>query len=249
MIILSTLLIFLETSEGRFSDSLFCRANILYRDSRFAEALILYDRLLEIYPYSPTLWYNAGNVEFRAGNFGKAIYRYRQAIVFDPQNEDIRKHLALAEQHLQNPPPKNTPLTFPRLFRDILIGIPEDELLNVFLSFWFLFFLCVFVYRFIPRRWKWFKTGLIFTGSVLIVLGGLSFGKFFWLGALKEVVIFTPVVELRSEADDSAKSETSLFEGWTAEWLREERNWIFIRAENGRMGWISRDVAGVIVYE
>ncbi len=71
-------------------------ANRLYDEAKYAEAEKLYDSIVSGGRYSPELFYNLGNTEFRLDKTGAAILNYERAQSLAPGNPEIAANLAYA---------------------------------------------------------------------------------------------------------------------------------------------------------
>jgi len=79
----------------------FLAANELYAKGKFAEAAAAYESILKTNGQSPSLLFNCGNAEFKAGHLGKAISAYRRAELLTPRNAELRANLAFVRTQVQ----------------------------------------------------------------------------------------------------------------------------------------------------
>ena len=79
----------------------FSSANELYAKGKFAEAAAIYENILKTGGQSPSLLFNAGNAEFKAGHPGKAIAAYRRAELLAPRDPELRANLAFVRKQVQ----------------------------------------------------------------------------------------------------------------------------------------------------
>jgi tetratricopeptide (TPR) repeat protein len=80
--------------------ALFERALADSRDGRFAEALPLWDQVLEIAPDDAPAWSNRGNVRLALGDPEGAIADQERAMTLDPANPDPHLNRGTAEEAL-----------------------------------------------------------------------------------------------------------------------------------------------------
>ena len=73
------------------------RANTAYLRADYRAAIRTYEELLGRGLVSGKLYYNLGNACFKDDQLGRAILCYRRALQFDPNDEDVRYNLAVAE--------------------------------------------------------------------------------------------------------------------------------------------------------
>ncbi len=74
----------------------FADANRLYDQAKYTEAEKLFDSIAGSGHYSPELFYNLGNTEFRLDKPGTAILNYERASWLSPGNPEITANLAYA---------------------------------------------------------------------------------------------------------------------------------------------------------
>jgi tetratricopeptide (TPR) repeat protein len=79
----------------------FTAANKLYSEGKFADAAAAYETILKTGVESPSLLFNAGNAEFKAGHLGKAIATYRRAEQLAPRDAELRANLAFVRNQVQ----------------------------------------------------------------------------------------------------------------------------------------------------
>lgn len=70
-------------------------ANQLYESGQFARAAQAYEQLLDQGFSDSSLFFNLGNAYFKQGDYGRAIFNYRQAERLAPRDADIRANLEL----------------------------------------------------------------------------------------------------------------------------------------------------------
>ncbi len=75
----------------------FERANALYEEERYAEALTMYEQLMGAGVVSAQVLANAGNAAYKANDTGRAVLYYLRALRLDPRNDMARQNLALIE--------------------------------------------------------------------------------------------------------------------------------------------------------
>ena len=83
----------------------FAAANKLYAEGKFTEAANAYEKTIQqagaAGATSPTLYFNAGNAEFKLGHLGRAISAYRLAAQLSPRDPEIQGNLDFARNQVQ----------------------------------------------------------------------------------------------------------------------------------------------------
>jgi tetratricopeptide (TPR) repeat protein len=72
------------------------RANQLYENGRYNEAMQTYKQLVDQDYADSALFYNLGNAHYRRGDLGKAILNYERAARLAPRDGDIQANLTYA---------------------------------------------------------------------------------------------------------------------------------------------------------
>ncbi|MGC9152044.1 MAG: tetratricopeptide repeat protein [Microbacter sp.] len=73
------------------------KANALYSKGQYAAAAQQYEMIRQIEGNAPQLYYNLGNAYYRTGNLGKAILNYNRALLLDPNYDNARFNLRIAQ--------------------------------------------------------------------------------------------------------------------------------------------------------
>jgi tetratricopeptide (TPR) repeat protein len=71
-------------------------ANQNYEEGNYAEAVAIYEAIVESGLHNSTVYYNLGNAYFKQGDLGRAILNYRRAQRLDPRDADIVTNLSVA---------------------------------------------------------------------------------------------------------------------------------------------------------
>ena len=95
LVIWAAILFFPAAIWGQISTQM-DRANHLYNQSRYGEAVDLYEQLVAGSMKNGHLHYNLGNAYFRMENLPKAILHYVKAQNLLPRNEDVEANLEYA---------------------------------------------------------------------------------------------------------------------------------------------------------
>jgi tetratricopeptide (TPR) repeat protein len=217
----------------------FIRANELYREQQYEEAIRIYEQILRQDYESASLHFNLGNAYLKESRLGQAIASYLRALRINPRDPDIQFNLKYAralqvDQGLTEPQASFTGKVF-AAFRDQL------TLRELFYASAVLFwFLCLFIGLWFYRpQWGWSRA-LMWSFLILYLLtAGLTYSKWNTLEQ-KMAVIIQPTVSATSGPDASATLFT-LHEGATGIVTRRYDGWIQIRLPNGLSGWVKRE--------
>lgn len=91
------------------STAYFALGNSLYRQKRFEQASKAYEQALKVDSLSQAesaeVMHNLGNIAMQAKQYEQAIESYKQALIMNPNDDDTRYNLVLAQKQLQKQPP------------------------------------------------------------------------------------------------------------------------------------------------
>ena len=87
-------------SLGLFSqnEALFEKANTLYNEGKYAEAIDNYRAILETEKHSVDLYYNLANAHYKLDNIAPSIYYYEKALKLSPYDEETLNNYSFAKQ-------------------------------------------------------------------------------------------------------------------------------------------------------
>ena len=218
----------------------FTSANQLYAKGKFSDAAASYEKILQTGAVSPTLLFNYGNAEFKAGHLGKAIAAYRHAEQLAPRDAELRANLAFVRNQVQG-------VTQHENFWQNWVGtltLNEGTVLTAIL-FWIT--LALFSARqirpaLVPKlktvTWI-FITLTIFSGTVL----GLQAANHFSAAC---AVVTTDNATARSGPFDDAQSAFTARDGAELSVLDRRDDWVQVVDANGKSGWLSAKLVEVL---
>ncbi len=225
-------------------------ANRLYREQRYSEALLAYERLSEEFPVSAEPLYNAGNACYQMRMYGHAVWYYRKAQVLAPYDQDIQNNLRLAESSLLRPPPLLAPFSMERKLREGLMRIPYFVTVWIFLPAWYVLFALFIIYlRRDRQNRKKILLWMIAPAVFVLTAAVLYLGDAVYVRNYRETVIVKKSCEVKHDPAPESRSEYRIYEGWRAELTEERTDWLRIRLDNGTEGWIRAEEAGIVRYD
>ena len=224
------------------AQQLFEEANKKYTEQDYKAADSLYLILETEGFYSPELYYNLGNVNYKLRNIPETIYYYEKALKLSPSNEDVIHNLKLANQLLAD---KNNIKTSTRI-DDLLYSLIHSST-----NFWAVtalvfallggLLLVVFIVSKNNRLRKIaFYVGVssFLLATTFTYFASLEYNK---LTNYEYGIIYSPYVELKTEPSDKASSAFILHEGTKVKVLNENENWYEISFGDGQVAWIKKE--------
>ena len=242
------LLIFLSSLAKADSKSIMQTANEYYKNNRYQLAIEEYNKLLLDGFEGTSLYYNLGNAHYRLGKVGYAILYYEKALKLSPNDEDVMHNLALAKLNLKDKVDTLPPFFIFNLWEGILAAFSVTGW-TIIVYIIFILVLIVFVVYFFSRsvteqRISFF-TGigltviLLLTISLLIVKMNKEFNT-------KDGIIIETSVIVKSSPDYSSKDSFQIHEGLKVRIEDNVDDWVKIRLDDGKIGWITEKSLGII---
>ena len=222
---------------------IFYKANALYEDGKYDEAINVYTGLIDQGLESGNLYYNIGNSYFKKGELGRAILNYERAIKLIPGDSDLKSNYDFALSQVKNPvPAKSDPfhrkvLNFYRSFSTNGLTILVSVTYMVLLSFVFIFFV---IKPGIRHRYVFTISLLMF---FLISLYALSDRI---TSQNREAVLIAESSDAQFEPVDNATIHYTIYEGTKVYIIQEKMDWLKIRRQDGKIGWIKKADSEII---
>ncbi|MCX8148169.1 hypothetical protein [Thermaurantimonas aggregans] len=215
-------------------DSVFLKANTLYKEGNYQEALLLYDSLLNIGVVFGELLYNVGNASYKINKLGYSRYYYERALYFMPFDEDLITNLNFVLSNIPG---------------DFGFGIPSVvERLQNFLKFsnWkflFLFFSLLFLVLYVVKFWKYLKNKVTYDLVKSIFYVVLSFVCTFLFTVLNDesknrYAIVAESVLTKNEPFESSVDLFTLHEGAKVISIQTDGEFVKIKLPDGKTGWV-----------
>jgi tetratricopeptide (TPR) repeat protein len=227
-------------------EKLFIEANNYMVIQKYSEAILLYEKILDMGFQSSELFYNLGNAFYRNNDIGLSIWAYLSSLKLKPRFEDAARNLTIAQSNTKDKVelPKNiyifdnykrlkSMLTFYEL---VFIG----GLIS--LTFSVISFMIKVQYFQIEQLFNFNKI-IIFIYLLIIII---TIDKYYTDNINKGVVI-TNSVEAFSGPDYGQNKVIFLVnEGVTFNISNKKNNWFEIILIDGSKGWIESKSARVI---
>lgn len=217
----------------------FIRANNLYRDGNFPEAITLYSEIIQAGYESGELHYNLGNAYYKNGELGSAILHFEKAKKFLPRDDDLADNLKMAQMRVADriDTPRLAVWKFVDAVRDYLT---LKSLAAAALILYLISLGLAALYYLLPRgalkRMTFYLTVPVL---VCFLLFAAVFGVRLWREAnVREAVIIADKVEIVSAPDQGAQGLFSLHEGVKVRILQELPPWAEIALPDEKRGWV-----------
>jgi len=212
----------------------FTAANKLYAEGKFSDAAAAYEKILSTGAQSPSLLFNAGNAEFKAGHLGKAIAAYRQAELLAPRDAELRANLAFVRNQVQGATLRES--SWQKWVSTLTLN--EGAILTA-AFFWVLFALIAL------RQIKPALAPKLRTATRLAVALTIFSGVILGLQAANHFTASVAVVTVadaaaRSGPFDEAQSVFTARDGAELKVLDRHDDWAQVANNTGKIGWLNQ---------
>ena len=240
------LFIFILVRVSGFGNELFQRANEAYNQKSYADAIALYEELIEKGYKDAVICYNLGNAYFKNDQLSKALLWYERALRFDPSNEDIKHNISFANQ-LTIDKMDVQPQPFITKWFHVVRDLFTVKIWTI-LSIAFIAMGCICIVLIIlVSRWR---ICLFITSCIAIVFAVLSIVFALLqknnINREDQAIIMAKIVTVKSTPDTSGTNLFTIHEGIKVQIIDKAGTWIEIRFPDGNKGWIKNDTVEII---
>ncbi len=216
----------------------FKEASSLYGESRFKDAVNLYEGILKHGYESASLYYNLGNAYLKTGLLGSAILNYERAKRFISYDSDLKANLLYADSLRQKPTMGGNRLWLNRKIDTFLDTFTINDL-TLALSFIYLAIIlllsliifkktmCRFVFKFV-----------IILGVMFMLALTLMTINIYRIEHIHSAIVLADEISARFEPLESTAVNFRLYAGAKIIVLRRRDRWSQIKGEDGKIGWI-----------
>lgn len=218
------------------------RANQLYNQNKFQEAVETYERLIAGGMENGHLYYNLGNTYFRLGNLPMAILNYVKAQKLLPRDEDVETNLEHAIHQTTDQLDGRKPQAVESILfwiRDLNLWEHCVALLWINLAFWIV--MAVHLRRQTPAIQTARNLLLAF-----LVLASVSTG-FRWHHETRQSigVILPQQIDVHSGWNTTTVVLFQLHQGTLVSISQEKENWYEVELPDEKRGWtLKSNIAG-----
>jgi tetratricopeptide (TPR) repeat protein len=227
------------------NEALFDKANALYNDGKYAEAIDNYMAILNTGKHSPELYYNLGNAHYKLNNIAPSIYYYEKALLLNPNDSDIKNNLAFAKNMTVDAIDVTPDAGFSKLLNTTTNKLTFDNWAKLSVACSIIFVLLFLVYYF---AYSSLNKRLAFIGSIsafllMLITLAFAFHKYNIDKTDNPAIIFAQESKVRSNPNARSEESFRLHEGTKVQVLETYNDWAKIRLSDGKTGWVfSKDI-------
>ncbi|MCD4792513.1 MAG: hypothetical protein K8R54_04710 [Bacteroidales bacterium] len=221
----------------------FQKANELYGQNNYEDALKLYKEIIAEGCESADLYYNIANTYYRLNVVGLSVCYYEKAKKTDPLNEDIIYNLDLAKLRINNNPVVIPEFAVISFFKKIIMCRTNEfwGIISLILFTTFLVSLFLYLYSKSSRQKKirFLLSVLIFIFSVISFLfAQYQTGR---LNSEDIGIIITAEINAKSSPDENATNLFKIYEGYKVFIEKKSNEWSEIKLTDGKKAWIKTE--------
>ena len=224
-------------------------ADSAYAHEDFAKAAQIYQSLLSANGGSAQLYFNLGNCYYRQDSIARAILCYERARLLDPSDDDVRFNLEMARSKTVDRVMPANDMFFVSLFNSLVRSLTIHTWTWIAILCFILMLVAIAAYLFLPSL-TGKKTGFAIAIIALLVCLFANIAANQQLHQMENrsnAVIMTPSVVVKSTPSASGTDLFILHEGTRVGIVDDTMNeWMEIRMNDGKQGWIHRSEAEVI---
>jgi tetratricopeptide (TPR) repeat protein len=218
----------------------FEKANYYYNEARYDTAVIIYESILNDGYVSAPLLYNIGNAYFKMREYPMAILNYEKALKIEPDNNDIKQNLAIANALITDKIEPVPEFFLTKLWKNIGDKLSANEWATLSLVLIGLVLIVLFLY--LTARTKGVKKSMFFIGILLIVICLCSIihasQKHRYMNEHNEAIVMIPTITVKSSPTTSGTDLFVLHEGTKVSVLDKDDSWNKIKIADGSVGWL-----------
>ena len=226
-------LLFLLGARGVRAAGDFEAANQLYDEGKFSEARARYENFSLSGAWTPNLFYNLGNCEYRLGEPGRAMLNYERVLALDPGHPGAKANLALlrVQTGAKVPAPSWEQYAFAGFSPDVWA-------ITAAAAGW----VAVFGLAALATSRRGGNAGLWLATIAAAAVAAYG-GGVLWLSAQERgtAIVVAKSVEARLAPADSAGLSDSLPAGSRVRVLSERGDWIYCELPGESRGWIPQN--------
>jgi hypothetical protein len=241
--ILTCILIIISFSNLSFgfqAENLFTKGNEYFQKNDFEKAAETYEGLIKSGYEGASLYYNLGNAYYRQGKLGYAILNYERALKLSPGDEDIQHNLALANTKTIDKIEDLPKFFIFQWWESLLALFSVSGWTITAYIFYFLLLASVGLYFFSRNHIK--QKYSIISGltslSLLLIATILLVVKVNREVNVKNGIIIEQSVNVKLSPDEQSSDAFIVHEGLKVKLEDEVNNWVKIRLQDGKIGWM-----------
>ncbi|MBR4584879.1 MAG: tetratricopeptide repeat protein [Bacteroidales bacterium] len=220
-------------------DALADSAQNYFMQTRYAEAVVLYDSICRMGYSSSDLYYNMGNCYYRLNEIPYSVYYYEKSLMLNPSNSDAEFNLNIANRSLKQVV-EVLPKPFYERWGNAVLGIMGTDAWTIFNIIMLALVLAgIALYLFmgsIALRKLGFSVAVI--AFVLFILTAICAYKSSVMITENNYAVVFEQSMVKSSPNADAVNSFEIFEGLKVNVVDSANGMYNIRLADGKEGWI-----------
>lgn len=241
--IIGLLLFVVASVQAQTVDTLFTKANELYKVEDFKSAIDIYKQIEEKGVASLELYYNLGNAYYKTNQVGPAIYYYEKALILNPKNEDVKNNLIFAKRLALDNIEELPKSVFQKLNQNVLQQLTYNQwaLLVVFFSIAGSVFFLLYYFSYQSGKKRFFFTISSLSFILLALCFVITINQYAFAKNNLRAIVFAEESEVRNAPTLTAEEVFTIHEGTEVTVLDAVDDWKKIKLADGKLGWMISD--------
>lgn len=240
--IISLIVLFLTNFAFSQSDSTkiyFDKANELYKNQDYQNAIVFYHKILNTNNHSAELYYNLGNSYLKNNQIPQSILYYEKALKLKPNNEDIKSNLDYANLFINNEIQHSSQFIIDRIILTITNSMSSNTwaILSIIFLVLTLAQIAIFLFAKSHRTRKLSFFSSMFTFVLVLFLLLMSYQNMQNIIDPKQAIIMQ-TTSLKSSPSEKGTDLYIINPGIKVQINNFSDQWYEVRLPNGTKGWI-----------
>ncbi|KAA3621984.1 MAG: tetratricopeptide repeat protein [Flavobacterium sp.] len=222
------------------TDTLFNAGKEAYKAENYQEAIDSWKQIVDNGEESPELYFNLGNAHYKLNNIGPSIYYFEKARILDPNDTDIKNNLAFAE-NARIDVIEPLPQTVFKTWYKRISGVTDFDgwaTAGVVFSFSFVFLFLTYYFSASERKKRVLFASSVVALFLLMASVAMAFTTYADYQNDNPAIVFSEQVEVKDAPSVGGEVNFLIHEGTKVQVLDRETDWVRIRLEDGKDGWI-----------
>jgi tetratricopeptide (TPR) repeat protein len=233
--------VFLFTFATAFANPAFDAGMQAYNTGNWDEAISQWTTITASDLTSPELEFNLGNAYFRAGNIEHSILHYERALKLNPNDEDARKNLILANRAIVDQIPHAPRLGLWQYLDKLRDAFPVSATGKLLLLFNALLAISIGALLYTNNKLRDISARIAILFGIAAVFFLTLYGWRASADAQIAAVVMAEKCDIYSSPSDNSTQLFSLHSGTKVRVGEVLSQWTEIQLADGRKGWILND--------
>ncbi len=228
------------TAAADHRQQLFEQGNQAFQKGDYAQAVASFEEIHRLGFESAALYYNLGNAYYKLGQNARAILNYERALRLQPNDEDLRFNLQLANLTVVDKIPVLPELFYIRYFQDFRALFGLRTLTAFTLCLYLFFFIALISWLLLPaaRLRRFALSAGVVLAVLLMIFSFTMVSKILFLRHNVEAVVMSAKVDVRSAPSADGTEIFTIHEGLKVKISNRNGGWYEIRLPDGKVGWL-----------